>query len=45
MIKADMVKPGSAVVAAGVSLKEKLLSDVADEVHQLLDGYHQESGE
>ncbi|MEC8119345.1 MAG: bifunctional 5,10-methylenetetrahydrofolate dehydrogenase/5,10-methenyltetrahydrofolate cyclohydrolase, partial [Actinomycetota bacterium] len=36
MIKADMVKPGSAVVAAGVSFEgEKLLSDVADEVNQV----------
>ena len=36
MIKADMVKPGSAVVAAGVSFEgKKLLSDVADEVHQV----------
>ena len=36
MIKADMVKPGSAVVAAGVSFEgKKLLSDVADEVDQV----------
>jgi len=33
MITADMVKPGAAVVAAGVSFEgRKLLSDVADEV-------------
>ena len=36
MIKADMVKSGSAVVAAGVSFEgKKLLSDVADEVAQV----------
>ena len=33
MITADMVKPGAAVVAAGVSFDgKKLLSDVSDEV-------------
>jgi methylenetetrahydrofolate dehydrogenase (NADP+)/methenyltetrahydrofolate cyclohydrolase len=36
LIKADMVKPGAAVVAAGVSFKDgKLLSDVADEVAEV----------
>ncbi|GIS33849.1 MAG: hypothetical protein Ct9H90mP5_02980 [Acidimicrobiaceae bacterium] len=36
MIKADMVKPGSAVVAAGVSLKgKKNYFGVADEVDQV----------
>jgi methylenetetrahydrofolate dehydrogenase (NADP+)/methenyltetrahydrofolate cyclohydrolase len=33
LIRADMVKPGAAVVAAGVSFRDgKLMSDVADEV-------------
>jgi methylenetetrahydrofolate dehydrogenase (NADP+)/methenyltetrahydrofolate cyclohydrolase len=33
MITADMVKPGAAVVAAGVSFEgRKVVSDVADEV-------------
>ncbi len=36
MITADMVKPGAAVVAAGVSFEgKKLLSDVADEVAEV----------
>ncbi len=36
MITADMVKPGAAVVAAGVSFEgRKLLSDVADEVAEV----------
>lgn len=36
MITADMVKPGAAVVAAGVSFAgKKLLSDVADEVAEV----------
>tara|TARA_B100001142_G_C14312013_1_gene646990 strand:- start:574 stop:1425 length:852 start_codon:yes stop_codon:yes gene_type:complete len=36
MIKADMVKPGAAVVAAGVSFSgKKLVSDVAEEVHEV----------
>jgi methylenetetrahydrofolate dehydrogenase (NADP+)/methenyltetrahydrofolate cyclohydrolase len=36
MIKAEMVKPGAAVIAAGVSFEgEKLLSDVADEVNEV----------
>jgi methylenetetrahydrofolate dehydrogenase (NADP+)/methenyltetrahydrofolate cyclohydrolase len=36
MITADMVKPGAAVVAAGVSFDgKKLLSDVADEVSEV----------
>lgn len=36
LIKADMVKPGAAVVAAGVSFREgKLLSDVADDVAEV----------
>jgi methylenetetrahydrofolate dehydrogenase (NADP+)/methenyltetrahydrofolate cyclohydrolase len=36
MITADMVKPGAAVVAAGVSFSEKkLVSDVADEVNSV----------
>ena len=36
MIKAEMVKPGAAVVAAGVSFEgKKLLSDVADEVNEV----------
>jgi methylenetetrahydrofolate dehydrogenase (NADP+) / methenyltetrahydrofolate cyclohydrolase len=36
MIKADMVKPGAAVVAAGVSFEgKKLISDVADEVAEV----------
>ncbi len=36
LIKADMVKPGAAVVAAGVSFRDgKLLSDVADDVAQV----------
>ena len=36
MITADMVKPGAAVVAAGVSFDgKKLLSDVSDEVEEV----------
>ena len=36
MIKPEMVKPGAAVVAAGVSFSgKKLLSDVADEVNEV----------
>ena len=36
MISADMVKPGAAVVAAGVSFDgKKLLSDVSDEVEEV----------
>lgn len=36
MIKADMVKPGAAVVAAGVSFEgKKLISDVDDEVEEI----------
>ncbi|MEO1064134.1 MAG: tetrahydrofolate dehydrogenase/cyclohydrolase catalytic domain-containing protein [Actinomycetota bacterium] len=36
MITADMVKPGAAVVAAGVSFQgKKLISDVADEVAEV----------
>lgn len=36
LITADMVKPGAAVVAAGVSFEgKKLLSDVADEVSEV----------
>lgn len=36
MISADMVKPGAAVVAAGVSFEDKkLVSDVADEVAEV----------
>jgi methylenetetrahydrofolate dehydrogenase (NADP+)/methenyltetrahydrofolate cyclohydrolase len=36
MITADMVKPGAAVVAAGVSFEgKKLVSDVADEVAEV----------
>lgn len=36
LIRADMVKPGAAVVAAGVSFREgKLLSDVADDVAEV----------
>lgn len=36
LITADMVRPGAAVVAAGVSFRDgKLLSDVADEVAQV----------
>ncbi|MBG01776.1 MAG: bifunctional 5,10-methylene-tetrahydrofolate dehydrogenase/5,10-methylene-tetrahydrofolate cyclohydrolase [Acidimicrobiaceae bacterium] len=36
MITADMVKPGAAVVAAGVSFDgKKLLSDVSDEVEEI----------
>lgn len=36
LIKADMVKPGAAVVAAGVSFRDgKLMSDVADEVAEV----------
>lgn len=36
MIKADMVKPGAAVVAAGVSFEgKKLISDVDDEVEEV----------
>ena len=36
MIKADMVKPGAAVVAAGVSFEgPKLISDVDDEVEEI----------
>jgi methylenetetrahydrofolate dehydrogenase (NADP+)/methenyltetrahydrofolate cyclohydrolase len=36
LIQPDMVKPGAAVVAAGVSFKgKKLLSDVADEVAEV----------
>jgi methylenetetrahydrofolate dehydrogenase (NADP+)/methenyltetrahydrofolate cyclohydrolase len=36
MIKAEMVKPGAAVIAAGVSFEgKKLLSDVADEVNEV----------
>ena len=36
MITADMVKPGAAVVAAGVSFEgRKLLSDVADDVAEV----------
>ena len=36
MITADMVKPGAAVVAAGVSFEgRKIVSDVADEVEDV----------
>ena len=36
MVKADMVKPGAAVVAAGVSFADgKLVSDVDDDVAEV----------